>query len=135
MVKLIPNEMEFNFKQIGALVLIIGAIMLWFIPEQRLLADHQNHSLCLVKRLIDMDCPGCGLTRGIYAILHLQFKKSIHYHLAAPIFLLLLIGECLSAYRPRLNSLAKLNNIIYYLFASAILINYTYKIINHQLFI
>ena len=43
--------------------------------------------LCLFKNIFGVPCPGCGLTRGFIAILHLNFKEATRHHiLSVPIF-------------------------------------------------
>jgi hypothetical protein len=39
---------------------------------------------CPVPALLDVPCPGCGLMRGVMALLHGDVALSIHYHLFAP---------------------------------------------------
>ena len=123
-----------QYRTIGALVIIIACIVLWLIPEKCLFDNHQGNTLCIAKMMFGIDCPGCGLTRGIYCVLHFQFQKSLQYNLASPIFMLLLMGQFLSVYKPDLKITMKLNKAAYYLFIVAITVNYTYKIITHQLF-
>ena len=35
---------------------------------------------CLFKTLFECECPGCGITRGIKSLLHLQYDISLEYH-------------------------------------------------------
>lgn len=44
--------------------------------------------LCPVQNIFGVSCLGCGLTRGVIAILRLDFKAAVQYHiLSIPIFL------------------------------------------------
>lgn len=44
-------------------------------------------SVCLVKNIFGVNCPGCGLTRGFISVLRLDFKSAFSYHvLAVPLF-------------------------------------------------
>ena len=36
--------------------------------------------ICGVKLFINVDCPGCGLTRSMVALSHGHIRTSIHYH-------------------------------------------------------
>ena len=46
--------------------------------------------VCPVKYLLHIPCPGCGLTRGFIAILHLRFIDAFNDNvLSIPIFLIL----------------------------------------------
>ena len=35
---------------------------------------------CLFNTLFGCECPGCGITRGIKSLLHLQYDISLEYH-------------------------------------------------------
>lgn len=69
------------------------------------------HIGCLVKTLIGIPCPGCGLTRATLAFLKLDFKTAFYYHplfwLAPPILFLSIYGK-----KPLFNS-KKIEVIIY----------------------
>lgn len=45
-------------------------------------------SVCPIKNLWGIPCPGCGLTRGFIAILHLDLKAATQHHiLSVPLFI------------------------------------------------
>ena len=49
-------------------------------------------SLCPIQNLFGVSCFGCGLSRGFLAILSLDFKKALQYHvLSIPIFIGIII--------------------------------------------
>ena len=37
--------------------------------------------LCPVKSLLGVDCPGCGMTRGVSCLLRLDFRSAWEYHI------------------------------------------------------
>ena len=37
-------------------------------------------SVCMMKNLFDLPCPGCGLTRSITCVSHLEIVKAWNYH-------------------------------------------------------
>ena len=46
-----------------------------------------KESLCLFKRVFKIPCPGCGLTRGFFSILRLDFHEAAdHNILSVPLF-------------------------------------------------
>lgn len=45
---------------------------------------------CLIHRIFGLPCPTCGLTRSIYAMIHLRFIQSIAFH-PLPILALVLV--------------------------------------------
>ena len=46
--------------------------------------------LCAFKGLTGVDCPGCGLTRGLMALLSGDVSAALSYHPLSPVFLALL---------------------------------------------
>ena len=40
-------------------------------------------SFCLARRLLGLDCPGCGLTRSFICLAHGEFTTACRYNLAA----------------------------------------------------
>ena len=53
--------------------------------------------LCLVQNIFQFPCPGCGMTSGFIAILHLDFKTAFETHiLSVPIFVGAMVYTCLS---------------------------------------
>ena len=44
-------------------------------------------SLCPIRKLFDMECPGCGLSRGFISVLELDFGAAVRHHvLSIPLF-------------------------------------------------
>lgn len=35
---------------------------------------------CIFQRYFQIPCPGCGMTRAIRSVLHLDFKTAFYYH-------------------------------------------------------
>ena len=51
---------------------------------------------CIIKKIFSINCPGCGLTRSIDALLKLNFKNSLYYNiLGIPLFVILTISYLL----------------------------------------
>ncbi len=48
---------------------------------------------CLFKKIFNIPCPVCGLTRSFKLIMHLQILESFEYNiLGIPLFILLILG-------------------------------------------
>ena len=44
-------------------------------------------SLCPIQNLFDVECPGCGLSRGFVSVLELDFEEAVRHHvLSIPLF-------------------------------------------------
>jgi len=50
---------------LGATAVGVGAIVFLFNP-----ATHAFYPVCLFHALTGLNCPGCGMTRALYALLH-----------------------------------------------------------------
>ena len=50
---------------LGATALGIGAMVFFFNPS-----THKFYPVCLFHALTGLNCPGCGMTRALYALLH-----------------------------------------------------------------
>lgn len=45
---------------------------------------------CIFKKIFSISCPGCGLTRSIFALLNFDIKSSLYYNiLGIPLFIIL----------------------------------------------
>ncbi len=51
-------------------------------------------NLCTMKHLFDLPCPGCGLTRSVTCLSHLELTRAWHYH---PFGFLIYPFMCLAA--------------------------------------
>lgn len=64
-------------KKIGKIIISIALLVvpavLFLLPGDYF---DTGESLCLSKRLLDLECFGCGITRGIQHLLHLEFGKA-----------------------------------------------------------
>jgi hypothetical protein len=56
----------------GAAILGAGAVVYFFNPS-----THGFYPICLFHELTGLDCPGCGGTRALYALLHGNFALAL----------------------------------------------------------
>lgn len=67
-----------RYNTIFALVILVVAP---FFPT-----DGIGFDLCWFKAWTGLPCPGCGLTRSIASLAHLELAKSVRYHPFGPLF-------------------------------------------------
>jgi len=68
--------------------MIAGSAVIYSFPPQ----DYHFYPLCPIYATTHFLCPGCGGTRALYQLLHLNFSAAWHFNalvtVAAPLFLL-----------------------------------------------
>ena len=59
-----------------AIYVLVPAVLLW------LPADFfdSGRPKCISVLLLDQECFGCGMTRGIMHLIHFEFTEAIYYH-------------------------------------------------------
>ncbi|MBU3659793.1 MAG: DUF2752 domain-containing protein [Flavobacteriales bacterium] len=76
-------------KKVFLLLLLGGPFFLLFLPSTYF---DSGESICLSVYLFDLQCLGCGLTRGVMHLIHLDFKEAWGFNklsfLVVPIALL-----------------------------------------------
>ena len=50
----------------------VGAVVFFFNPS-----THGFYPVCTFHQLTGLNCPGCGMTRGLYALLHGNFQAAL----------------------------------------------------------
>ncbi len=88
----------FNYIKLGGLILV--PIVLLILPSTFF---DTGQSLCLSVLLLDMECYGCGLTRAVQHLIHLEFATAYEYNkmvvLVFPILVWLWIGTLREEYQ------------------------------------
>ena len=94
----------------------------------------EQHMLrCPSKMLLHMDCPGCGLQRGIVALLKGNWAESFSIYPAALPILILFFYLLLHLLFKFKNG-TRILTILFMFCASIILVHYIYRVINQQLY-
>ena len=96
--------------------------------------DWLNHHLlsCPFKAHFGVDCPGCGLQRSVLALLKGNLLESFKFYPATvPLFMLIIFTAIHLKVDFKFG--AQLIKLVFIGIAVIILINYIYKIYNHQL--
>lgn len=67
--------------------LALGSTVLYSFPP----TEHSFYPRCIFHAFTGLQCPGCGGTRALYHLLHLQIGQAMHYNalvtLLAPVVL------------------------------------------------
>jgi hypothetical protein len=67
-----PSLTAFAVIVLGATVVGAGAVVFFFNPN-----THGFYPVCLFHKLTGWNCPGCGGTRAVYALLHGNFPLAL----------------------------------------------------------
>jgi len=100
--RFLPNERsnlyDVIFSPMTAAFAVIALTLSFFLPT-----DGLGVSICWFKSLFGLPCPGCGLTRSVTCITHLQFSKAWGYHPFGPIVYALFVANALLLVVPHKN--------------------------------
>jgi hypothetical protein len=69
---------------LGITAIGVGAIVFFFNPS-----THRFYPVCLFHAMTGLNCPGCGMTRSMYALLHGNFLRALQDN---ALFVLVLIA-------------------------------------------
>jgi hypothetical protein len=98
---------------LSGLVMISAGLFLSFWQPSGKAED----SICFLRRVVEIPCPGCGLTRGFAALAKWEFAKAVGEHPLSPFFALeavigWLFWGFMALLRPPLVSVALLNLLL-----------------------
>lgn len=69
------NELLKSLGKVGLYILLPLVFVVvptsWF---------ESRRSMCLIRNVFGVKCPGCGMTRAISCVVHGNFKKALHYN-------------------------------------------------------
>lgn len=78
------------YVKLGAYLLV--TILFIVIPTSFF---ESEYSLCVIKNIFGIECPGCGMTRAISCVFHRDFIKAFEYNKSVVIVFPLLCYSCL----------------------------------------
>jgi len=88
------NKLNKKLKLAFFILLFIGGIVLIFLPKDYF---DTGKSICLSVVLLDTECYGCGMTRAIQHLIHLDIEQAIQYNKLAlivlPLFIYLILKD------------------------------------------
>ena len=88
------NTKNKYFKISIFILLFILGVVLIILPKDYF---DTGQSVCLSKYFFDVKCYGCGMTRGIQHLIHLDFQSAYNYNklsfIVLPLFIILVLIE------------------------------------------
>ena len=100
------NFYDVVFNPTMACFAIVGLVLSFFLPT-----DGLGVSICWFKASFELPCPGCGLTRSVTSISHLQFGKAWDYHPFGPLIYALFVANAVLLIVPKAKRGALKNRI------------------------
>lgn len=105
------------------IILTGSALIFFFMPWINLHPD-----ACIHRKITGIGCPLCGMTHGVYELLHFRFWKAFQYNQAI-LFMVIWFGmECLVLINPSLLNL-RMRKVALILFLSSLGVVYAFRII------
>ncbi len=124
---ILVNRQYSQARTLATGTLLCGLVGLYFISESFLL---NSPTLCLHHYLFGFGCPGCGMTRALHSLLHLDFGSAYEFNLAVFVLFPLLVTEILLGLHYT-NKLYSIRKVFYFLFCVALSFNYILQINNY----
>ena len=84
-----------KYKQFHILLAIATISIFYNIPERFFDKNIGKNDLCIMRQLFDIPCPGCGITRSIYFIMHFNLEKAKNINPSAIMLIPVVVIDCL----------------------------------------
>lgn len=108
-------------------IMIIFVSVLYLLPERIFASPFGTSDLCMLRQIFDIPCPGCGMTRSFYYLLHAEIEKSMYYNpsgvFLAPVFLIEIIRKVTKS-----SIIENIRNRLHLFFLLILLTNYIIKL-------
>ena len=82
--------MKKYFLWIWFVLLLLSPIVLWILPAD--FFDNTGIDICPSKLLFGLECLGCGMTRAVMHIHHLEIEEALFYNYGVVIIFPFLVG-------------------------------------------
>ena len=90
LIKFINPATKFKWFNIAWIIaMCLFPIVLWLMPSD--FFDHGGIELCPSKAFLNIECPGCGLTRATMHMHHFEWQEAIYYNIGIVVIYPLLI--------------------------------------------
>jgi hypothetical protein len=125
MVSVLKNTLTPSTRKLAAVLLAVALVFIYFSPSDLLFRDSNPN--CIHRKLLGIECPGCGMTRAIYSILHSDLKNALRLNFAAVFVFPLLVVEIISGFRERV-FLDRARFLLYFASCAALFVLYGIRI-------
>ena len=91
-----PNDLVFHLTTLILCGGVIIASALLEVDGTRVVLPGTEIALpgiCWFRRLLDMNCPGCGLTRSFISLAHGSWSAAWHFNAAGPLLFALVVSQ------------------------------------------
>lgn len=114
-------------KYIQCLIMIIFGLIFYLLPERIFASPFGKNDLCMFRQIFDIPCPGCGMSRSFYYLLHADIEKCLYYNrsgiVLAPVVLIEIIQKVC-----RKDIIEGIRNYLHLFFVLTLLTNYIIKL-------
>lgn len=108
-------------------IMIIFVSVLYLLPERIFASPFGTSDLCMLRQIFDIPCPGCGMTRSFYYLLHADIEKSMHYNKSGIFIVPILLIEMIRKIKKEA-IIEAIRNYLHLFFLLILLINYIIKL-------
>lgn len=114
-----------RFFSYGIFILLF--LIIYFLPFN-VLFNNDDFTLCLHKRILGFECPGCGMTRAVYMFLHFNFNEAMKLNFAVFTFFSFFAAHGFSLFVDN-KYILKIRLFFLYVFTISIIIIYCVRIV------
>lgn len=112
-------------KIILILFILAGSVFIYFLMPW----INQYPEACIHRKITGIGCPLCGMTHGVYELLHFRFLKAFQHNQAIPFIVIWFGMECLILINPSGLNL-RMRKAALILFLAVLLVVYVLRIVS-----
>ena len=115
-----------QFQQFIAYILGVGLLSLMYYLPINYFDNVGLQSNCIHVRVLGFQCPGCGFTRALHSLVHLNFKRAITYSPGVVFVYPIFIMETLNLFN-KYGLVVRIKILFYSLFLLTLFVLYLYR--------
>ena len=125
MVSFLKSILVPSTRRLAAVLLTLALVFIYFSPKE--LISRDSNPNCIHRKILSVKCPGCGMTRAIYSILHSDLKNALRLNFAVVFVFPLLVVEIISGFKDRV-FLVRARALLYFASCAALFALYGIRI-------